>query len=151
VHFVDKYENVLDPKLPLVALDTPMSGEQVWARQQLISVYALRYAGKSVLQSIEARGGQATTLATYLALAGVCTALFLAMVILVTMWCAQNHRYQRKLKAATTFAFGAPDYARNGTIFDLPGTNLHARYKENSDFKKIFLLQFKPTLVVGIR
>ena len=128
VHFVDANGDVVSPQQPLKSLDTPTATDALWARQELITTYSLRYAGKSVLQSIEARA-KSTSLATYLSLGGTCLALVLAMAVLAAMWCSQKQRYRRKLKAATTFAFSAPDFTQRptGTLYDVPGTNLHAK------------------------
>ncbi len=103
------------------SLDMPKTAAQRHAKQQLITVHHLKYAGRN----LEPQGQTMPTHTVYYAFAGAIGGLLLILMVLIVVWCIQNHSYKRKLKAATTLAFGSPDV----TVppYDLPGTNLHSK------------------------
>lgn len=84
------------------SLDIPKSSEQKIAKQKLISTHKLRFANENPDTHLLAK----TDWTLYFIFAGIIGALILGMSILVIIWCSQNAGYRRKLKAATTLAFG---------------------------------------------
>src|SRR5947207_1034307 len=101
------------------SLDLPKTPLQRQSKQQLISIHRRKYAG----QNSEPLGFRAPDYTIYYALAGVIGILLLVLIVLIAIWCTQSHRYKRKLKAATTLAFGTTTVP----AYDVPGTNLHSK------------------------
>uniref|UniRef100_A0A914UYB4 Cadherin domain-containing protein n=1 Tax=Plectus sambesii TaxID=2011161 RepID=A0A914UYB4_9BILA len=122
VHFLDPNNTVIPIDIALNTLDRPESVDQKEAKRQLIEVHKLKYAGHT--PTLTTIGLSRANMAIYFGVAGIVGGLMLVMIVLMAVWSCQNRSYKRKLKAATTLAFGTAD--PTVSAYDVPGTNLHA-------------------------
>lgn len=86
-------------------LDLPQTTEQKRAKQELISVHRLKYAGHNPDPLIVVAGDSDSV---HYGLSGALAGLLLVLVVLISIWCVQNRIYRRRLKAATAVSYSKP-------------------------------------------
>lgn len=82
----------------------PKATEQKRAKQELITVHRLKYAGHN-LDPLVVVAGDETTM--HYGLSGALAGLLLVLIVLIAIWCFQNRTYKRRIKAATAVAFSS--------------------------------------------
>lgn len=102
VHFVGTNSDIMPVENALVLLDIPKSTEQKRAKQELITIHKLKYAGHNPDPLVVVAGDETTV---HYGLSGALAGLLLVLIVLVAVWCFQNKMYKRRLKAATAVSF----------------------------------------------